>query len=123
MGSLIRILQHRRWHAALTGAAACTFFTAALFTAPIAAADDPSPPPSGSDPLWASLAQACHDGVWQSCDELTQQTQPRMASDEKASEYNLYGLRCGGRVNDWLYGTYECGAPAVTCVEMYRPCH
>jgi hypothetical protein len=109
--SLIPILQRRRWHTALTGAAACTFLLAALVTPPVAGADHPSPPPSGSNPQWDSLAQACHDAVWQSCDALAEQTKPLMGSDEKAAEYNLYGLRCGGRVTDWLFDPSECAGP------------
>ncbi|MGF2946768.1 hypothetical protein [Mycobacterium sp. Lab-001] len=116
----IPTLQRCRWHSA---AAACAVLVAALVGAPVAGADDPSPPPQGNNPQWDTLAQACHDGVWQSCDDLVAQTQPLVGSDQKAFDYNLYGLRCGGRVVDWLYGTYDCGAPAVTCVQMYRPCH
>lgn len=116
----IPILRRRRRHSA---AAACAVLVAALAGAPAAGADDPSPPPHGNNPQWDTLARACHDGVWQSCDDLVAQTRPVVASDREAFDYNLYGLRCGGRVVDWLYGTYDCGAPAITCVQMYRPCH
>ena len=52
----IPLLQRSRWRAAV---APCALVIAALFVAPVAGADDPSPPPSGANPQWNSLAQAC----------------------------------------------------------------
>ena len=51
----------------------------------------PSAPPAGTDPGLDGYAQRCHDGLLSACDDLYSLSPPM-------SEYERYGMTCGGRV-------------------------
>ena len=51
----------------------------------------PSAPPTGDDPGLDGYAQRCHDGLLSACDDLYSLSPPM-------SEYERYGMTCGGRV-------------------------
>jgi hypothetical protein len=52
----------------------------------------PSAPPVGDDPGLDGYAQRCHDGLLSACDDLYQLSPPM-------SDYERYGMSCGGRVS------------------------
>jgi hypothetical protein len=51
----------------------------------------PSAPPVGDDPGLDGYAQRCHDGLLSACDDLYSLSPPM-------TEYERYGMTCGGRV-------------------------
>jgi hypothetical protein len=51
----------------------------------------PSAPPAGDDPGLDGYAQRCHDGLLSACDDLYSLSPPM-------SEYERYGMTCGGRI-------------------------
>jgi hypothetical protein len=63
---------------------------------------DPEPVPGGTDAQLNELAQQCHDGDMQACDDL-------YTESEIGSEYEAYGNSCGGRVPD----------NSLYCVDVY----
>jgi hypothetical protein len=107
---------HRRWLAAMTGAALLGLVAAAITVSPVASADLPSPqpPPTGGDPGWAALAQSCYNGHMRACDSLADQTKAA-----NAPVYQNYGFSCGGRVN-YQPGGQASGAPTyIYCVDQF----
>jgi hypothetical protein len=63
----------------------CTDLGGAESTSP------PSTAPVGDDPGLDGYAQRCHDGLLSACDDLYALAPPM-------SEYERYGMTCGGRV-------------------------
>jgi len=69
-------------------------FAAAPSTAP------PSAAPVGDDPGLDGYAQRCHDGLLSACDDLSFLSLP-------SSDYQRYGMTCGGRVGALTVATCE----------------
>jgi hypothetical protein len=60
----------------------------------------PSAPPVGDDPGLDGYAQRCHDGLLSACDDLYNLSPPM-------SDYERYGMSCGGRVDVLTVATCE----------------
>jgi hypothetical protein len=60
----------------------------------VATSSPSSPAGLGDDPGLDGYAQRCHDGLFQACDDLYSLSAPM-------SDYERYGLTCGGRVEPY----------------------